>query len=136
VISILFSGFISRDDLKILNADAGFCEILSKTELHGLKRKERRELERRWRKEKKRFVPSPSATFRYLAEFHDPAQEKAREESTKKAFIPASNDHLKGLVQVNKELCMALNSTHLHRTATLDMDATLVETTKKRSVLL
>ena len=128
------AGGTSVDDLKILNADEGFCEILSKAELHGLKRKERRELERRWRKDKKRFVPSPSATFRYLAEFHDPAQEKAREESTKKAFIPASNDHLKGLFHVNKELCMALNSAHPHKTATLDMDATLVETTKKNAL--
>jgi len=42
------AGGTSVDDLKILNADEGFCEILSKTELHGLKRKERRELERRW----------------------------------------------------------------------------------------
>jgi len=26
--------------------------------------------QRRWRKEKKRFVPSPSAAFRYLSNFH------------------------------------------------------------------
>ena len=121
------------DDLGVLNADEGFCEILSKIELHGLKRKERRELERRWRKKKKRFVPSPSAIFRYLAEFHDPDQEKARQHSTVKAFIPAPNKYLKGLVKVNKDLCMALNSVSECKTAILDMDATIVETNKKNA---
>jgi hypothetical protein len=87
LILLNLSGGTSVDDLKILNADPGFCEVLRKTELYGLKRKERRELERRWRKEKKRFVPSPSAIFRDLSKFHDADQEKAREASITKAFI-------------------------------------------------
>jgi hypothetical protein len=37
----------------------------------GLSRKGRRGLKKRWRKEKSRRVPSSSAVFRYLAEFHD-----------------------------------------------------------------
>ncbi len=53
------------DDLRIVEADEGFCAILRKSEMHGLKRKVRRALERRWRKEKKRSVPSPSSVFRY-----------------------------------------------------------------------
>jgi hypothetical protein len=71
------------EDLKILEADEGFCEILRKCEWHGLKRKVRRALERRWRKEKKRSVPSSSATFRYLSNFHAPDQEKIRTKTTK-----------------------------------------------------
>ena len=59
------------DDLKILEADEGFCTILRKAETHGLRRKVRRALEKRWRKEKKRTIPSASAVFRYLAKFHD-----------------------------------------------------------------
>ncbi len=59
------------DDLKILEADEGFCKIMRKSEMYGLKRKERRALDRMWRKEKKRSVPSPSAAFRYLSKFHD-----------------------------------------------------------------
>ncbi len=74
------------DDLDILNADQGFCKILSRIQSHGLKRKERRKLEQRWRKEKKRFVPSPLAMFRYLSRFHDPDQEKPRQSG--KAFQP------------------------------------------------
>ena len=131
LILLNLAGGTSVDDLKILNADPGFCEVLRKTELYGLKRKERRELERRWRKEKKRFVPSPSAMFRYLSRFHDAGQEKAREASMTKAFIPAQNEYLEGLVKVNTDLCEALNSVHPQKTATLDTDATLVETGKK-----
>ncbi len=39
------------DDLRILEADAGFVKVLCRVELHGRPRKERREQERRWRKE-------------------------------------------------------------------------------------
>ena len=39
------------DDLKILEADEGFCQILRKSKMHGLSRKIRRALESRWRKE-------------------------------------------------------------------------------------
>ncbi len=103
------SGGDCVDDLKILEADEGFCEILRKSEIHGLRRKVRRSLERRWRKEKKRSVPSPSAAFRYLSKFHDTEQNKDREASKVKAFIPKLNEHLKGLRQVNKDMCAGLN---------------------------
>ena len=119
------------DDLKILEADEGFCEILRKSEMHGLKRKVRRVLGRRWRKEKKRSVPSPSAAFRYLSKFHNVEQEKIRKQTKVKAFIPASNDHLNGLVKINTDMCACLNTINPLKTATLDMDATLAETSKK-----
>jgi len=131
LILLNLAGGTSVDDLKILNADPGFCEILRKAELHGLKRKERRELEKRWRKEKKRFVPSPSAIFRYLSGFHNDEQEKIRAQFAKSSFIPAPNEHLRGLTKVNADLCRALNTANPHHTATLDMDATLVETEKR-----
>jgi hypothetical protein len=58
------------DDLRIFEADEGFCRVLDRIELKGLKRKDRRQKERRWRKEKHRSVPSASAVFRYLSAFH------------------------------------------------------------------
>jgi hypothetical protein len=122
------------DDLKILEADEGFCKILRKSEMHGLRRKVRRALERRWRKEKKRSVPSPSSVFRYLEAFHDPNQEKARKDSDIKAFIPEANENLKGLAQVNKDLCAVLNDKNRQKCATLDMDATLAESNKKNAL--
>ena len=57
------------DDIKKLEADDGFCKVLKKAEMHGLRRKVRRALLRRWRKEKTRTVPSASSIFRYLAAF-------------------------------------------------------------------
>ena len=122
------------DDLKILEADEGFCKILRQSEMHGLRRKVRRAMEQRWRKEKKRSVPSPSAAFRYLSKFHDPEQEKIREQAKVKAFIPGFNEHLKGLVKINKDMCAGLNAVNPIRTATLDMDATLVESDKRNAL--
>ena len=94
----------------------------------GLSRKGRRGLKKRWRKEKTRSVPSSSAVFRYLAEFHDRDQEGVRERG--RAFIPLSNEALKGLREVNKDLVGFVQNNREGRTATLDTDATLVETEK------
>lgn len=116
------------DDLKVLEADEGFCQILRKSETHGLSRKVCRALERRWRKERKRSVPSPSAVFRYLSEFYDVEQEDARNKSEIKAFIPAANEHLKGFGKINKDMIASLNTVSVETTATLDMDATLAQT--------
>jgi len=78
------------DDLNVLNADKVFFSILNSVENHKLPRKERRELERRWRKEKIRFVPSPSPLFRYLNAFHGAAQEQSRRISPVKTFTGVS----------------------------------------------
>ncbi len=122
------------DDLKIVEADDGFGAILRKSEMHGLKRKVRRALDRRWRKEKNRSVPSPSAVFRYLSKFHDAQQEKIRVHTDVKAFIPTPNEHLKGFRKINKDMCAGLNKVNFQKTATLDMDATLAETMKKTAL--
>ena len=122
------------DDLKILEADEGFCEILCKIEVDGLTRKIRRALARRWRKEQQRTVPSPSTVFRYLKGFHDAEQEELRKQSKVKAFIPAPSEHLKGFSKINKDLLAILNTIIVHKTATLDMDATLIETSKKSAL--
>ena len=116
------------DDIKMLEADDGFCEVLKKAEIHGLRRKVRRTMLRRWRKEKTRTVPSPSSIFRYLARFHDIEQEELRQPG--KAFIPAPNEHLQGFVEITKELSAFSGFQNSGSTATLDMDATLVSTNK------
>ena len=116
------------EDIKVLEAGDGFCEVLKKVEMHGLRRKVRRALLRRWRKERTRAVPSPSAIFRYLAQFHDEQQEGHRQAG--KAFIPAANEHLSGFVGINQDLAAFSSLQHAESTATLDMDATLVATSK------
>jgi hypothetical protein len=116
------------EDIKVLEADDGFCEVLKQAELHGLSRKVRRALMRRWRKERTRAVPSPSSIFRYLAQFHDEQQEGQRQAG--KAFIPLSNEHLKGFAAINKDMLAFSSHPQSGQSATLDMDATLVATSK------
>jgi hypothetical protein len=94
-----------------------------------MKRRDRRASDRRWRKERSRTLPSSSSVFRYLSMFHDRDQEKKRVEG--KAFIPAPNEHLGGLVKVNADMVDFLQSHHPQEVATLDQDATLVETRKR-----
>jgi hypothetical protein len=129
LILLNLAGGDSVDDLKTLEADEGLCRILRKIEMHGLRRKERRELESRWRKEKRRTVPSSSAVFRYLASFHDPEEEKLRRAG--KAFIPVPNEYLQGFTKVNGDFLSFVQTNKPCATATLDMDATLVETSKE-----
>jgi len=54
------------EDVDRLESDEGFCRLFSKAIGKGLSGKGRRGLKRRWRKEKRRRVPSSSAVFRYL----------------------------------------------------------------------
>jgi hypothetical protein len=116
------------EDLRRLESDDGFCKVLNRTQMHGMRRQQRRALARRWRKEQRRSVPSPSSVFRYLSAFHDPAQEEVRQSG--KAFIPTPNAHLRGLSKVNGDLLSFVQKHRAQKVATLDMDATLVETNK------
>ena len=134
IISLILLNLAGGDcveDLGVLEADEGFCRILRRVELHDLSRKQRRKQERRWRKEKRRTVPSPTAVFRYLEAFHDEEEEKKRVPG--KAFIPAPNQHLKGFGRVNGDLMSITQRQNHQEVATLDMDATLVETQKEEA---
>ena len=119
-------------DLDVLEKDAGFCRVLREVETYGMRPRERRALEERWRVEHRRSVPSDSVVFRYLERFHDAGEEAGRE--AHRAFIPAPNEALKGLYKVNADLVGFVQSRSPHREATLDMDATLVETHKQEAL--
>jgi hypothetical protein len=120
------------DDIRILEKDEGFCKVLGRVETKGLRRQQRRAMERRWRKEHHRLVPSPTALFRYLEAFHDPGEERKREQG--KAFIPAANEHLQGLRETNRDFVASIQKRHPEEEATMDTDATLVETQKKEAL--
>lgn len=120
------------DALRILEADEGFVKVLRRVELHGRPRKERREQERRWRKERKRAVPSPSVAFRYLAAFDSPAEEA--KQAAGRAFIPAPNQHLQALGRVNTDLLRFAQRKSPQREATLDQDSSLVKAYKQEAL--
>ncbi len=120
------------EDLEKLEKDPGFATILHRVETFGMKRSERRRLERRWRKSSERTVPSASAMRRYLAGFHEAAQELLREQGS--AFIPSPGSALAGLSKVNEACVAYLQRQAAEVTATLDMDATLIETQKQEAL--
>jgi hypothetical protein len=51
------------DDLSLLQGDPGFAELMYRVETHGMARRERRALVRRFRKERTTATPSPSSVF-------------------------------------------------------------------------
>jgi hypothetical protein len=123
------AGGDSVDDIRILQKDAGFSRVLGRIETKRLTRQQRRAQERRWRKEHHRSVPSPSAIFRYLEAFHNAGEEMKREKGT--AFIPAPNEHLQGLMRVNRDFVASIQKHRPKTEATLDGDATLAQTQKE-----
>lgn len=117
------------DDLDRLEADAGLGKLIRWCENQGLSRRVRREMARRWRKGRSRSIVSPSAARRFLSEFHDEEQEKLRVPG--KALIPKANENLQGLRMVNYEFVGWVQGANRQMIATLDLDASLVETSKK-----
>ena len=126
------AGGESVSDLDLLEKDRGLCRILREFETCGMRLSERRALEKRWRVERRRSVPSESAAFRYLEGFHDMDEESKRE--AHRAFIAAPNEALQGLGKVNADLVGFVQSRSPQTEATLDMDATLVETRKQEAL--
>lgn len=120
------------DDLRKLEADEGFCRVLREVEFYGRTRSEKRALKRRWRKERTRTFPSPTAVREYLELFHDPEQEELREPH--KAFIPEPLKLLWDLVLLNGGFTAAVQRRSPVATATMDMDATLVKTFKEAAL--
>ena len=132
LILLNLAGGESVSDLEVLEKDAGLCRVLRHAETHGMRRRERRALDKRWRVERRRSLPSESAVFRYLEMFHDAGEEARRE--AHRAFISSPNEALRGLHQVNADLLGFVQSHSPQREATLDMDATLVETHKQEAL--
>ena len=118
-------------DLRILEADAGFATLVRQLEGHKQTRRQRRAAARRWRKQRTRALPSSSAAFRYLEAFHDPEQEMAK---VGRATIPAPTAGVRGLLQVNRALVAWIQRCRPQQVATLDMDATLIESHKRQAL--
>ena len=120
------AGGESVSDLDLLEKDEGLCKMLGEFETCGMRRRERRALEKRWRVERRRRVPSESAVFRYLERFHDVDEESKRE--AHRAFIAAPNKALEGLGKVNADMVGFVQSRSPHT------EATLVETRKQEAL--
>src|SRR5208282_5797918 len=109
VLAVLFLNLAGGDcveDLERLEADNGFAAILKAVERALLTRRERRSLPARWRRPRARAVAGS-------------------------AFIPAVTAAVRGLWQVNQALVGFVQANAPSMMATLDMDATLIETHKR-----
>ena len=120
------------NDLRVLEGDDGFCKLLGEVEPYGRTSSERRALKRRWRKAQTRTLPSPTAIREYLERFHDAEQEHQRKPHV--AFIPQPSELLHGLTLLIGSFAAAVQRRSPQKTATLDMDATLVETFKQSAL--
>ncbi len=128
VVLLNLAGGDCVEDIERLERDEGFAAILGAIEKAFLSRRERRGLKTRWRRERERATPSPSALSAWLERFHDPSSPKAVAGT---AFIPAVTRELQGLWRVNRSLLAFAQEHAPAPTATLDMDATLIETHKR-----
>jgi hypothetical protein len=135
VLALNLAGGDRVEDLERLEPDSGFAAILRAIEPDVLSPAERRWLKKRWRRSRERTVPSPSAASAWLERFRDPARPKA---GAGTAIIPAVRKQLRGLWQVNQALlgdrAREAGCIRTHQPgapATLDTDATLVETHKR-----
>jgi hypothetical protein len=120
------------EDVRVLEEDHGFCRLLRELEFYGRTGSERRALKRRWRKERNRTFPSVTSIREYLECFHAPEQEEYRKPHV--AFIPEPSELLSALVLLIGAFAAAIQRRSPQRTATLDMDATLIETFKKAAL--
>ena len=128
VVFLNLAGGDCVEDLERLQRDSGFAAVLQEIERDLLSRAERRSLKRRWRRERERTVPSPSALSAWLERFHDASAPQA---VCGTAFIPAVTEALQGLWRVNQALLGFIQQHQPAAVATLDMDATLIETHKR-----
>ncbi|MCU0663720.1 MAG: IS1380 family transposase [Myxococcota bacterium] len=137
VVLVNLAGGSCVDDLRLLESDAGLGALVRQAEVQGMSRQERRAFERRHRKGRQRALPSESALRRFLEASHDESYEAGRKESLAagvKAYIPKPNAVLSGLMELNAEVVSKMLHWAPLPVATLDMDATLVETTKDEAL--
>jgi hypothetical protein len=120
------------EDIRMLESDAGLCRVLREAELHGFGGGSRRRMAERFRRGRTRTLPSATRIYEYLDEFHNEPEEAKRVEGV--AFVPAKNEHLEGLVGVNTALLRSVQRHAPHKEATLDIDATCNETTKREAL--
>jgi hypothetical protein len=132
LIVLNLAGGDGLEDLERLEQDAGFVQVMREVERRLLPRADRRALRTRWRKPRRRAVPSPSAMADWLARFHDAAAGQPRPPGS--AIIPAMAEPVRALWQVNQALLGFLQTHRRLAVATLDMDATLIETHKREAL--
>lgn len=113
-------------DVEKLEGDAGLRAMVRAGEFSGMSLVQRNKAKQRFRSGRSRTFPAATQIYSFLEACHNESEEAKRVDG--KAFIPASNDHLKSLRALNTSLIAGLQKRRPQKTATLDCDATLVQT--------
>jgi hypothetical protein len=110
IVLMLAAGGECMDDIALLGADKGLLRLLEKQNL-----------------------PSPDAVRQFLLAFHDEAaviDAKRSRAPEQRAWIVPENGALMGLARVQQHLVDRVNAHRAARIATLEMDATIIESHK------
>lgn len=133
VVSVLLlqlAGGEHVEDINRLEADDGLCTLIEQVEQWGLYPSDRGRQAKRWRRTKERTFPSPDALLGYLESF-DLQTEQARQQA-EGAFVPDVSESLEALRDlVSRTACWKPADEPAEETATLDIDATLIESHKR-----
>lgn len=136
IIALLLLNICGGDcvsDIKLLESDSGLRRMLQHIEIGSSYGRRRKKLKTKWRNlivsgANLNVFPSPSSFFRYLKLFCNFKEERLRVQG--KSFIPSANQNLSGLCGVNQEMLHFLQLNDPVKIATLDVDATLIESQK------
>lgn len=113
-------------DVDKLESDKGLCAMVRSCEYEGLNRAQRRATGQRFRAGRGRSLPAATQISTFLEACHDERQEARRIPG--KAFIPIANKHLVSLRDLNTQLVAKVQQLRPQAIATLDGDATIVQT--------
>jgi hypothetical protein len=117
--------------LETLARDEGLMALVRQAETSGPGARAGGGAPGRFRRQRERTLPAPSSVFRYLEALgagETPQRVKGQ------AVIPPPSPGLAGLRRVNTHLVGEVQRLRPRPTATLDMDATLVETGKREAL--
>lgn len=116
VVLLQAAGGEHLDDIEVLRQDGGLCRLLD------------------------RSLPSADALGDFLHRFHDEELEtsiaaaaKVAEQEEEKSYVPEENAALRGLAEVTTGFACAAADPARSRTATLDHDATVIESHKEEA---
>jgi len=119
-------------DMDRLEADAGLCRMFGRSQYSGMSRASVQTAQKRFRGGKSRTFPAPTQISTFLEACHNEEEEKKRTKGT--AFIPAPNEHLTSLQKLNGHLVNKTQQLKPCEAATLDGDATLIDSQLKSAL--
>lgn len=120
-------------DIDKLEADGGLCRMFSRCQYSGMGRAAVKAAQSRFRGGKTRTFPAPTQLFAFLERCHNASEEQKR--VVGKAFIPKPNEELASLINLNTHLIEQAQQLRPCKTATLDCDATLVESQTRNALM-